>query len=193
VFYELSVFQIELENELVPFELAAFPGRTFFQNSGSSSRTGIEAALSWQSDTGFGAELSYTWSDFKFDNFTDDNGNDFSGNAMPGLPENFAYAALTYRASPGLVTRFETIYSGELFANNANSVVVRNYAVSNIRASYEIVTGDWMIRPYLGINNIFDQSYNSNIRINAFGGRYYEPAPELNYYAGVVVNFRKNR
>jgi iron complex outermembrane receptor protein len=49
-----------------------------------------------------------------------------------------------------------------------------------------------MIRPYIGINNIFDELYNSNVRINAFGGRYYEPAPDRNIYAGFVVNFRRS-
>jgi iron complex outermembrane receptor protein len=37
--------------------------------------------------------------------------------------------------------------------------------------------------------NLFNESYNSNIRINAFGGRYFEPAPERNIYAGLVIRF----
>jgi iron complex outermembrane receptor protein len=68
-------------------------------------------------------------------------------------------------------------------------VEVSSYVVSGLRASYEIQNGKWLFRPYVGINNIFDEGYNSNIRINAFGGRYYEPAPERNYYAGIVVRF----
>ena len=32
-------------------------------------------------------------------------------------------------------------------------------------------------------------SYNNNIRINAFGDRFYEPAPTRNFYAGLVVTF----
>lgn len=191
VFYELSLFRINLENELVPFELAAFPGRTFFVNAGESSRTGIEAALSWRSETGFGADVSYTWSDFSFDNFVDDNGNNFSGNRLPGLPEHFAYFGLNYRTAPGLAATLEAIYSGELFANNANSVTVDRYVVTNFRISYEVQRGSWLLRPYAGINNLFDERYNNNIRINAFGGRYFEPAPDRNYYAGITVNYQK--
>lgn len=193
IYYEISLFRIDLANELVPFELPAFPGRTFFSNAGSSTRDGVEAALSWQGEAGFGVDLSYTWSDFGFDEFVDDSGNDFSGNRLPGLPEHFAYAGLNYRSEPGLAATFETIYSGNLFANNANSITVDSYVVTNLRASYEWTAGNWLLRPYLGINNLFDERYNSNIRINAFGGRYFEPAPERNYYAGIVVNFQKNR
>jgi iron complex outermembrane receptor protein len=193
LFYEISLFRINLDNELVPFELPASPGRTFYQNSGKSSRDGVEAALAWHHDSGFGAELSYTWSDFSFDQFMDDNGNDFSGNQSPGQPQHFAYLGLSYRTDPGLAATFETIYSGELYANNANSVKVNDYVISNFRVSYEFTGGNWLFRPYLGVNNIFDETYNSNIRINAFGGRYYEPAPPRNYFAGIVVNFQKSR
>jgi iron complex outermembrane receptor protein len=46
-----------------------------------------------------------------------------------------------------------------------------------------------MIMPYLGVNNLFDEEFNSNIRINAYGGRYYEPAPGRNGYLGVTLNY----
>ena len=37
-YYEVALFTIDLEDELIPFELAAFPGRTFYSNAGSSTR-----------------------------------------------------------------------------------------------------------------------------------------------------------
>jgi iron complex outermembrane receptor protein len=193
LFYEMAVFTISLEDELIPFELAAFPGRTFYSNAGSSTRDGVEAALSWESGNGFRLDASYTWSDFTFDNFVDDNGNDFSGNRLPGLPEHFAYAGLSYDNQSGFSGTLEAFYSGELYANNANSTNVSSYTVANLRVAYTYESGRWQIRPYLGINNLFDERYNSNIRINAFGGRFFEPAPDRNVYVGVVVNFAKAR
>ena len=187
--FELAVFSIDLEDELVPFELAAFPGRTFFANAGASDRTGVEAAAAWRSGTGFGVEASFTWSSFEFDDFVDDNGNDFSGNTLPGLPEQFGYLAFTYANDRGLDVRLESTYSGDLFANNANSVEVESYTVTSFRGSYEFSSGSWVFRPFLGLNNIFNERYNSNIRINAFGARYFEPAPERNVYAGINVRF----
>ncbi len=189
LYYELAVFHISLDDELVPFELAAFPGRTFFANAGKSSRNGIETMARWKWESGFQAELSYTWSDFTFDEFADDNGNDFSGKHLPGLPRHFAYASLTYDNEKNLYGTFEINYSGDLYANNANDVNVPSYVVSNLRFGYRGVLGRWQVEPYLGINNLFDESYNSNIRINAFGGRFFEPAPIRNYYAGIVMRF----
>jgi iron complex outermembrane receptor protein len=191
VFLEVSAFHIDLRDELIPFEIASMPGRTFYSNAGSSTRDGIETSVSWQSEFGLSVDLSYTWSDFTFDKFVED-GNDFGGMRLPGLPEHFAYFGINYATDGGFTATFETQFSGNLYANNANTVAVDSYTTSNIRLAYEWDRGKWMIRPYLGINNIFDELYNSNIRINAFGGRYYEPAPEQNLYAGVVVSFRKS-
>jgi len=189
VYYELSLFRIELEDELIPFEVAGQPGRTFFANAGESTRTGVEAALSWSAGNGFGAEVSYTYSDFAFDEFTDDNGNDFAGKRLPGLPEHFGYVGLSFAPGNGFSATAEAVYSGSLYANNANDVRVSDYLVTNLRLSHEFSNGRWRIQPYLGINNLLDERYNSNIRINAFGARYFEPAPERNYYAGVVLRF----
>jgi len=189
-FYELSVFHIDLQDELTPFEVASFPGRTFFVNAGESSRTGIETAISWTSTTGFGVDASLTWSDFTFDNFVDNNGNDFSGSRLPGLPEYFGYLALRYETEGGFMAAFEASYSGDLFANNANTVEVPSYLVTGLRATYEFKRDHWLYRPYVGINNLFDERYNSNIRINAFGARYFEPAPDRNIYAGIVIRFQ---
>ena len=188
LYYELSLFQIDLEDELIPFELAAFPGRTFYSNAGSSDRTGLEAAMSWKNQGGFGIDASFTWSDFEFDSFVDDNGNDFSGNLLPGLPEQFGYLGFTYKSDSGFYGVLEAVYSGDLHADNANVVKVSNYTVSNLRFSIDLGRGNWLIRTYAGINNLFDESFNDNIRINAFGGRFYEPAPGRNVYVGVVAN-----
>jgi len=190
IHYEIALFQIDLEDELIPFELATSPGRTFYSNAGKSTRTGIETAFSWASESGFGVDASLTWSDFTFDDFVDDNGNDFSGSNLPGLPEFFGYLGLTYQSENGFQATIDTRYSGELFADNANNVKVSSYLISGFRASYEFEIGNWLFRPYGGINNLLDVSYNSNIRINAFGGRYFEPAPERHYYAGIVIRFQ---
>jgi iron complex outermembrane receptor protein len=190
LYYELAVFHINLDDELVPFELPASPGRSFYANAGESTRTGLEAAVSWNTSNGFGIDASLTWSDFTFDDFLDDNGNDYSGSLLPGVPDFFAYLGLKYEGDGGFKATFDTSYSGSLYANNSNSVEVPAYVVSGLRATYEIQVGRWMLRPYVGINNLFNEHYYSNIRINAFGARYYEPAPERNFYAGIVVRFQ---
>ena len=81
---------------------------------------------------------------------------------------------------------FNLNYSGDLFANNANTVKVQSYTVSNFRLSYNISKRNWKILPYMGMNNIYETKFNSNIRINAYGSRYNEPAPGRNSYLGIT-------
>ena len=186
IYREIAVFNIDLNDELVPYELEEFPGRTFYSNVGKSSRKGIETLVSWSVKPNLTLDASYTYSDFSFDSFIDKNNKDFSGSKLPGLPESFAYFGIRFENENGLNMNFNLNYSGDLFANNANTVKVQAYTVSNFRLSYNINKGDWKILPYLGVNNIFDTEFSSNIRINAFGSRYYEPAPERNSYLGIT-------
>ena len=186
IYHEIAVFNIDLNDELVPYELEEFPGRTFYSNVGKSSRKGIESLLSWSVKPNLTVDASYTYSDFSFDSFIDKNNKDFSGSKLPGLPESFAYFGIRFENENGLNMNFNLNYSGDLFANNANTVKVQAYTVSNFRLSYNINKRNWKILPYVGINNIFDTEFNSNIRINAFGSRYYEPAPERNSYLGIT-------
>jgi iron complex outermembrane receptor protein len=158
----------------------------------TADNRGLEAALSWQHESGLAIDASYTWSDFEFDSFIDDNGNDFSGNQLPGLPEQFGYLGFTYKTDNGFSGVLEAFYSGDLYANNANSVNVSSYTVSNLRFNIDISRGKWLFRTFAGINNLFDESYNNNIRINAFGGRYFEPAPGRHVYVGVIANYSES-
>ena len=194
-YYEVALFDIEVDDELVPFDI---DGRTFFQNAGSSSRTGLELALVSNPTDRIRTSLTYTYGSFEFDDFRvisfDAGGvptvdDDFSGNTLPGTVEHLLFGEISYTHPSGWFGALDVMYVGEQFANNSNSVNVDSYTVANLRLGLERAVGSTIVSPFIGINNLFDESYNTDIRINAFGARYFEPAPELNVYAGVSVNF----
>lgn len=68
--YEVALFHINVDDELVPFEI---DGETFFENAGESRRQGVEVSLSMQPLEGLTTSLAYTYSDFEFREFIDDN------------------------------------------------------------------------------------------------------------------------
>ncbi|MDN5871270.1 MAG: TonB-dependent receptor [Nitrococcus sp.] len=43
-------------------------------------------------------------------------------------------------------------------------------------------------RAFARINNLFDEDIIGSVRVNAFGGRYYEPAPGRNWMLGLWVS-----
>ncbi len=186
--YELVAFHIEIDDSIVPYELPSDPGRDYFRNAGESERDGIEAALQLELLPDLMLDLSYTWSDFEYTEFEAD-GSDFSGNQLPGIPEHLANLQLNYQHDSGLFARWNTRYTGSLQADDANTTKVDDSMVSDFRLGFVQQRGGWTFEPYIGVNNVFDKSYFANIRINAFGGRYYEPAPEINYYGGIRVRY----
>ncbi len=184
--YEVALFSIDVRDELINYELEQFPDRDFYENAGRSTRNGVE--FSYLRKIGSGGEFSaaYTWSDFTFDRYASGN-NRFDGNRIPGIPEHLLHLEFSWFIPNGLYMIWDANLAGSLFADNANAQKVDGYTVSNLRLGWEGWWGDWEVSPFLGVNNLLDEEYHSNIRINAFGGRYYEPAPGRNAYAGIRI------
>lgn len=188
--YEVSVFTIDVRDELIPFELASQPGRDFYSNAGKSTRNGVEFAFTSVPVDGLRLSLAYTYSDFEFDEFVDDNGNDFAGNAIPGIPRNLLRGEIAYTHESGLYGVIDALDVDEIFLNNPNSAVSEPYTVVNFRAGLaDWQIGNWMLGPFVGVNNLTDESYAANVRINAFGGRYFEPAPARHFYGGLAIRY----
>jgi len=188
--FQLTLFHIDVENELIPFELTDQPGRTFYENTGSSSRNGLELSYIRQLNRQTNLSLAYTHSDFKFDDFINVVGDSFDGNRIPGIPQDLFNVAISWFGDHGFYTKWNSQYIGGLYADNANRNRIESTTVSHIRFGHNAIFGDWEIASFMGINNLFDEDYNNNIRINAFGERFYEPAPERNAYIGISVRRR---
>jgi len=183
---EIAFFYIETDNDLIPYELEDFPDRTFFRNAGSTGRKGIELLYRQDLVKNLELETSYTYSDFKYSSYETTSGN-FDRNKLPGIPKHMGSVTFNYQNKDGLTIRLQTQYVGVLFTNDINSISDKGYALTNFNFGFKIRSKKSTILPFLGINNAFDTKYNDNIRINAFGGRYYEPAPGINIFGGIRV------
>jgi len=174
--YEVALFFIDVRDEIVPYELTG-SGQSFFENAGASSHDGLEASLSAELFPGLMATATYTWSDFTFDQFQGLDGEDFNGNRIPGVPEHLFNFDLYWSHSSGFFAGWDTLYVGRFYADNANTVETDDYIVSSLRSGYRWTSGSWILEPFVGLNNLFNEKYMDNIRLNAAFGRYYEPAP----------------
>ena len=181
---EAIAYVISSENEILPYELEQFPGKNFYQNVGSTSRYGLELS-SQLSFKGGKIILSYTLSKNKFEDFIIDN-NNLADNLIPGIPSQMLDLDLIFKLSRGRSLIISNRLIGERYADNANETLVSSYNLLNIKYSKEIFSNSEI---FLGVNNAFNQEYFDNIRINAFGKRYYEPAPKRNFYFGINLSF----
>ena len=74
-------------------------------------------------------------------------------------------------------------------ADDANTVKDDAYQLVHMRLGYKKNYSSLLIEPFIGLNNLLNTSYNSNIRMNAWGGRYFEPGLGFNIYGGVSIRF----
>ncbi len=193
--YEVAVFTIDVEDELIGREIQNSPGRFSFENAGETSRDGIE--FSWIADLTDRIEttVSYTYSDFKFDEFLENvtptnPGINRSGNIIPGTPENLLFAEFAYRAPRGWYVAADATYVDQQYGDSANAVVVADYTLTSLRFGYEMECDAFSLAPFIGINNLGDEAYTANARINATANRYFEPGPGRNAYAGVTLDWK---
>ena len=186
--YEFAVFHISVDDAIVPFELEG-SGQSFFENAGSATHDGLEASLRFDINEQWRSSLSYTYSDFEFDRFRGSDGEVYDGNRIPGIPEHLVQAELGWNPNPDLDLVFDVLHASSFYANNANTVEDGDYTVANLRFEYRWTGNNLEVAPFAGINNLFDEKYNGNVRLNAGFGRYFEPAPEINYYAGLTIRW----
>ena len=194
--YEVAVFTIDVEDELVGREIPTSPGRNYFENAGQTSREGVE--FSWNANFTDRIEttVSYTYSDFKFSQFVETIGAvsiDRGGNMIPGAAENLLFGEFAYRAPRGWFAAAEVLYVDEQFGDNANNVVIDAYTLTSFRFGYDAELGSpggFSLSPFVGINNVTDETYTANVRLNAAAARYFEPGPGRNAYAGVTLDWK---
>ncbi|MBX3640017.1 MAG: TonB-dependent receptor [Nitrosomonas sp.] len=184
--YETTLFYIYTWNEILPFERPEFPGRAFFRNTGQSSRLGVETRLATPEWKGLRGEVSYTYSDFEFEKYT---ANDVSlkGNVFPGVPTHRWESLLRYEHPLGFFGQFHVQRVGAFYVNDSNTDANNAYHLGQLLFGWG-TRYRWMDGSiFFGINNLFDERYNANTRINAAFGRYYEPGAPFNIYGGLRI------
>jgi iron complex outermembrane receptor protein len=182
--FDAIVYLINTDNEILPYELEQFPGKNFYRNVGSTRRYGIELSSTLLFSKGK-LNLSYTNAKNTFNDFVLD-GKNLNGLSLPGIPNKILDIELIFNLSNKSDLLINNRLIGELYADNLNETEVSSYNLFNITYSKKIFNNSEI---YLGVNNLFDVNYFDNIRINAFGKRYYEPAPKRNFHFGLNFSF----
>lgn len=189
-----AIFQIRTKNEIVVAESVG--GRTSYANAGETLRRGIELSAESQLAPTLTTRTAFTWLDATYDSafVTNIGGTSTtipSGNQLPGVPELAAYAELAWTPLPDLTLAGELLYRDEVYVNDLNDArPAPGYTLVNLRLSAEQRVGRWTFGELLRLDNLFDREHISSVIVGAANGRYYEPGPELSWYAGVRANYR---
>ncbi len=186
--FDFTLFHINTTNDLVPYEIEAFPGRTFFRNAGSTTRQGFEYWIQYRLLKSLSIRTASAFSKYKYKAF-ELGSSDLSGKELPGLPFRTYSASLNYQSKNGISARIIFRKFSAFFADDSNQVEIPGYSILDINFGYRHQFNKVILNPFFGINNLLDSNYYDNIRLNAFGSRYYEAAAGIHVFGGIRIRF----
>ena len=176
-----TLFYINSKDEIVRYELEGFDGMNFYRNLGTSKRLGAEFHATYKFGKAGVLNASYTHAKYKFEN------QGVSG-SLAGIPKsNFLFEWLYNYKDTYL--KLDVKYASSLFADNNNEIVVPSYMLSNIAMKNKFIFKGFSLEIGLQIRNLFNKHYFDNIRTNAFGNRFYEPASLRNFIISINTSF----
>jgi len=196
LYFDISAFLFDLKNTIV--QRIDTNGVFYYVNAGSTKQNGIEAYTSYQlADNPHqfinSAKLwiSYAWHDFHYGSFKQVS-SDYSKNKLPGAAPHVVVAGLDIASKTGCYINITYNYTDRIALNDANSDYASSYNLVGTRLGYrKDFNGRVKAEIFAGADNLFDTKYSLGNDINAAAGRYYNPAPGRNYYAGVSFSFNK--
>jgi len=187
--YDLALFYQDVDDVLVPFQLRDF-GPTFFRNEGAARHRGSEIAVEWQPVSRLSVRGSYTYTDAEFTDGTIESPNSatpLDGNKLPGVPAHKVDATVTIQTA--FASGSVSVQSlSEQYGDSENTTTNDGHRTVDFRVSHPgfSLSKNTSLIPFFGVNNAFDARYN-DVVVNAFGGRFFEPAAGRHYRVGASL------
>ena len=180
--FDVSLYRLEVDDLISAYEDAS--GREVYDNLAANTHDGIEASLTWQATPGLEVAARYTGTRFVIDAAEDSSR---IGNRVPGIPSRRLYLH-TEVSHDGWWGRLSGQGVPRYFTNDANTATAPRYVLVNLNVGHEgLPLGGVTVKPFVALQNVLDERYAGSVVVNAFGGRYYEPAPDRSVSAGLNV------
>ena len=199
--YEVAVFDLELRQTIT--SSTTTQGIVVFNNAGATHQRGVEAGLSgwlWRQagaagDPGQGPPGLRAWASFAYNNFRFGSayvgaGGDASGNRLPGTAPQTLSAGLDFSERTGFYLSPSLGHQASIQLNDANSAAAVGYWVYGARGGWRHnLAGHLDVNLFAGLDNALDRRYSLGNDLNAFGNRFFQPAPGRSYYGGAQVGW----
>jgi len=192
--FDATTFYYRLNDSIV--QQQSERGTALFRNAGSTNQFGIELnsnLILIDDPTGFirilDWNLAYTYNDFEFDEYITSDG-DFSGNELTGVAPHVLFNTLSLRQADGFYSSISHTFNDEIPLEDDNSLYSDAYQLVQLKLGWSNKILDRLnVNLGFGIDNLLDKNYSRGFDINAFGGRYFQPAPERNWFVTLSVKY----
>lgn len=200
---DVTAYRFNLQDAILPRYNEA--QQEFFENTGTTKQTGVEALISFlaindqtKPITLVKPWVSYTFNDYTFDDYKkesfEDGGvvvYDYSGNEITGIAPTVLNAGIDMETRFGIYLMTTFNYVGETPLNDGNTEFAESYTLLGGKLGYRKAIGQhFKLDAFAGIDNALDEEYNNFLTLNAFGGRYYNPAAGTNYFGGISLKYQ---
>ncbi len=182
--FSLRLFNILTKNEITPYQTST--GLVLYNNAGKTIKKGLELELKTTIFKYLNIDYTLTSGSYKFDSFKFLE-NDYSKNYMPGIPKSNQNLKFSYTNNNNLNIIFNLKSVGKIYADNANNTEIAGYNSIGFKMSKDLRLFQQNVTPFISIENLLNEDYFDNIRINAFGSRFYEPASGINFVCGLKL------
>ncbi|MEM1218649.1 MAG: TonB-dependent receptor [Bacteroidota bacterium] len=194
--YDVVLYHMWVQDLLVAERIT--PDQFVGINAGRTQHLGLEVGLNYfhfvkAMKSHFHPYLNYHWARYRFVEFVDD-GEDFGGNPLTGVPPHQLSAGLTWVFLKNFKVQADYQFVSSFSMRDDNTLQSDAYQTLNLQLGYELTWNAFSFSLGLGVQNVFDEQYASMILINApsFGGnapRYYYPGLSRNFFAKIGVRY----
>ncbi|WP_194775094.1 TonB-dependent receptor domain-containing protein [Pararhodonellum marinum] len=192
---DASAFYFQLDETITTFTNEQ--GVVLFRNAGATDQKGIEVQLDYlliQQQGAFINQLkithAFTGHYFQFSDY-ERGGEDFTGNQLTGVAPNTLVNQVDLSNRSGIYLNFTHQFVDEIPLNDGNTVYQDAYNLISTRLGWRsTVAAKLDFEVYTGLENLLDETYSLGNDLNAFGGRYFQPAPGRNWFGGIKLAFR---
>lgn len=190
--YELTFYDLEVNDEIINTNVRPFPGAPFtipsYRSAPETRHLGLELSLDaalWQGlfteGDGLTMRTAYTFSRFRYVNDPT-----FFSNHLPGAPRHIVRSELRYDHPRGVWIAPNVDWSpATYFMDSANTASNDKYAVLNLRAGFD--RPRWSV--YFEAHNLTDRLYSAAVQVDSEARTFFEPANGRSAHVGFRYRF----
>jgi len=196
LYAEVSAYRMQIKDLLVAQRVG--DDQYIGVNAGETLHQGVEISINynWEIDpfVNLRPYASASFGNYEFKDFVN-NGVDYSGNKLTGVPANKVNAGFMFQTHFGFYLSSDFYYVDNIPMNDANSAYAKSYNLLNAKTGYRFTLFNGLSAHISGgVNNITNMHYASMILVNATGSngappRYYYPGLPVNYYGNISFSY----
>ncbi len=187
--FDLAYYHFQLQEAIVKRTNAS--GAEFFINAGTTLQQGVEFSgklqlikNSFNAISSLFIWTSISYQPYHFINYQQGTVN-YTGNALTGVPQKTFVTGLDLGLFKNIILHGSINAVSTIPLTDANDTFADPYQLVQLKFDYLFNKRNHDTRFFAGIDNLMNQHYSLGNDINAAGKRFYNPAAERNFFAGI--------